>query len=95
MNNQKEQGRKIEDKHINKHLPCKACEHMYMDWIKRLEKQNEVLIEMLRMKELSKPMIFPVGTLIKGLDSECLHNGCNHERNPICNLYCPHCGPTC
>lgn len=26
-----------------------------------------------------------------GLDSECAHNGCHHERNPVCNLYCPHC----
>lgn len=27
------------------------------------------------------------------LDPLCLHNGCHHERNPFCNLYCPHCAP--
>ena len=47
-------------KHINRHKKCPACEKMYMDWIKRLEKQNEILIEMLRMEKLSKPVIFEV-----------------------------------
>lgn len=46
----------LELKHINRHKPCKACEKMYMDWIKRLEKQNELLIEQLRLKHLTDPV---------------------------------------
>lgn len=34
-------------------------------------------------------------TVTAELDPECLHNGCNHEENFACNLYCPHCQPRC
>lgn len=81
-------------KHINRHKPCLACEKMYMDWIKRLEKQIDILTEMLSLKKLSEPiMISAEGTNVR--DLQCLHNGCNHDKNPVCHLYCPHCGPVC
>ncbi len=56
-------------KHINRHKPCEACEKMYMDWIKRLEKQNELLIEQLRLKHLTDPisMIVPKNVELIGL----------------------------
>ena len=47
-------------KHINKHQKCPACEKMYLATIKQLEKQIEVLIEMLRMEHLNKKIEMPI-----------------------------------
>lgn len=54
-----------------------------------------------RMDRLEKQPIVPDyfpnygGKARMLFDPECLHNSCNHEKNPVCHLYCPHCGPKC
>ena len=50
----------FELKHINRHRFCPACEKMYLSTIKTLEKQVEVLTEMLRMEHLSKPVVMQI-----------------------------------
>ena len=60
----KEEVNPFELKHINRHKYCPACEKMYLDTIKMLEKQNELLLEQLRMKHLSEPIVFEVKELI-------------------------------
>jgi len=80
-------------KHINRRKKCNACEKMYLTTIKQLEKQVEVLTEALSLAHLSKPIVFQVPDGVRMINSACLHDGCNHALNPVCNLYCPHCGP--
>lgn len=48
-----------------------------------------------KLEELQKVVfpVYPYNNTPFQLDSECLHNGCRHDINPVCNLYCPHCSP--
>lgn len=57
--------------------------------IQQLERRVALLEAML---VLQPNQITTTGTY--KFDPECLHNGCNHEKNPVCHLYCPHCQPT-
>lgn len=57
---------------------------------KKLKELEERIQEL--ENKVKYPLAFQVGT---GLDPSCLHNGCDHARNPFCHLFCPHCGPTC
>lgn len=67
---------------------------MESDWKKKVEELEK------RIKELETPSLpdwskYQQPTRMMMFDPECLHNGCQHERNPVCNLYCPHCAPRC
>lgn len=55
-------------------------------------KIQEIEERISRLEQQNHPYPF-VGGHIRQimLDPECLHNGCNHEKNPVCHLYCPHC----
>lgn len=59
--------------------------------IKQLKKRVK------KLEDQNKPTKFnqPYYLNMPKADISCLHNGCNHERNPVCNLYCPHCSPIC
>jgi len=59
----------FELQHINRRKKCLACEKMYLITIKTLEKQVEVLTEMLRMEHLNKPIIFKVTKGMKFINS--------------------------
>lgn len=56
----KEEDNPFELRHLNRRKKCLACEQMYLYQIKTLEKQIEVLTEMLTMKHLSEPIRFEV-----------------------------------
>lgn len=56
---------KKEHKHTDK--PCLACEEMYLDRIKKLEKQVELLIEMIKLERLAKPIVFQVPDSAKSM----------------------------
>ena len=61
-----------------------------IDKIKELEKR----IEELEKKQPINPFYsVPMGETM--FPPECLHNGCGHDRNLTCVLYCSHCGPMC
>ena len=53
-----------------------------------------------RIKELEDRELQDYPAMRSGMakmqfEEGCLHNGCRHEINPACNLYCPHCSPRC
>lgn len=50
----------FELKHLNRKSGCLACQKQYEYTIKMLERQNELLLEMLRMKHLAEPIKIPV-----------------------------------
>lgn len=54
--------------------------------VKKLEK---------KFRELEKNSSSPLGKRLNIFEPECLHNGCSHNKNPVCMLYCPHCSPMC
>lgn len=56
--------------------------------IQQLERRVALLEAML---VLQPNQITTTGTYTPKFDPECAHNGCHHEKNPVCNLYCPHC----
>ena len=59
-----------------------------------LEKLEKRIKELERQKEiLWPPFLMDINPTT--LDPRCLHNGCDHENNLACNLYCPHCAPRC
>jgi len=63
---------------------------------KKKTKTQELEERIKRLEELQRLPYLPVKNIPKFMfDPECLHNGCGHDRNPVCHLYCPHCSPMC
>ena len=67
--------------------------------MKKKELEEKVLDLEEKLKELNRKLIIKVDRFSPpwklDFDPECLHNGCHHERNPVCHLSCPHCSPIC